>query len=111
MRVLVAVTLSMYRGAIALYLHQRRMHLEVRTAPPHAIEEQLRSFRPHLLVSGDGYEFTPQSMAGVVCWVEVFYSDTMDAKVHIDGRVSWVSDMNMDDLLAVLDETEKLVRG
>jgi hypothetical protein len=111
MRVLIAVTLRMYREAIALYLYQQRSRFEVRTVPPHALEEQVWSFRPHLILSSDGYEFDPRLMAGVICWVEVLYSDTMDVKVHMDGRVSRVKDMNTRDLLAVLDETEKLVPG
>ncbi len=37
-------------------------------------------------------------------WVEVLYSDSMDAQVSVDGRVEEISDISMEALLALVDE-------
>jgi hypothetical protein len=79
-RVLVTVSPLMYREAIARSLHQRRPDFEVRIAPPGAAEEELRGFRPHLLVHNDTDGLDRSVLEGVPCWVEVCYSDSMDAK-------------------------------
>jgi hypothetical protein len=35
----------------------------------------------------------------------------MDANISVDGRVSKVRDISMDDLVAVVDETTELISG
>ena len=53
-RVLVTLSPLMYRQAVALSIQRGRPGLvDVRIAPPEAMEEQLASFRPHLLVHND----------------------------------------------------------
>ena len=50
-RVLVTLSPRMYRQAVALSVQRNRPGLvDVRLAPPEAMEEELESFRPHLLV-------------------------------------------------------------
>jgi hypothetical protein len=64
----------------------------------------VRGFEPHLLVRNDTDGIDPGVLAKVPCCVEVLYSDHMDAKVSVDGRVEEVSDISVDELLRVADE-------
>src|SRR5215207_6711088 len=53
-RVLVTLSPRMYRQAVALSVQRNRPGLvEVRLAPPEAMEAEIASFRPHLLVHED----------------------------------------------------------
>jgi hypothetical protein len=76
----------------------------VRIAPPESAEEQLRSFRPHLLVRSDTDGLGPEALAEVPFRVEVIYSDSMDARVVLDGREEVAKDASIDVLLRVADE-------
>ena len=80
-------------------------------APPGAAEEELRGFRPHLLVHNDTDGLDRSVLEGVPCWVEVCYSDSMNAKISVDGRVEEARDISTDDLLRAADETVARVRG
>ena len=104
MRALITLTHLMYREAVAQSVRQRRPGFEVRIAPPEAVEEKVRSFEPHLLVRNDTDGIDPRVLEGIPCWVEVLYSDSMDAKVCLDGRVEESKDISMDELLRVADE-------
>jgi hypothetical protein len=111
MRVLVTVSPQMYREAIALSLHRHRPGFEVRLAPPEAAQEQVRAFGPHLLVHNDTAGVDTGVLDGVPFWVEVFYSDGMDAKISIDGRVEEAPDISMERLLRVADEAAARADG
>ena len=105
MRVLISLTPLIYREAIAHCVRQRRPGLEMRIAPPEAVEEEVRAFEPRLLVRNDTDGLDPRVLASVPWWVEVLYSDSMDAKICVDGRVAEeISDISTDDLLRVADE-------
>ncbi len=108
---MVTVSPLMYREAIALSLHRHRPHFEVRIAPPGAAEEEVRGFGPHLLVHNDTDGLYPSVLAGVPCWVEVLYSDSMDARISVDGRLEVVRDISTDDLLRAADEAAARLRG
>jgi hypothetical protein len=99
MRVLVTISPQMYREAIALSIHRHRHELEVKVAPPEATEEELAVFRPHLLVHNDTAPISQEALSGVPCRVEMLYSDSMDARVRADAKVSKMRDMTTEDLL------------
>jgi hypothetical protein len=99
MRVLVTVSPQMYRQAIAYSIQSARPGVEVRIAPPEATEEQLRLFRPDLLLYNDTAPIPEEALEGVPARVEVLYSDSMDARVRADGMISRMSDMSTEDLL------------
>ena len=103
MRVLITLTPLMYREAIAHSLGQRRPGLVVRIAPPEDAEEEIGTFVPDLLVRNDTDGLDPRVLEGIPCWVEVLYSDSMDAKISLDGRVEEASDICTDELLRVAD--------
>jgi hypothetical protein len=98
-RVLVTVSPLMYREAVAASIRSARPSIEVRIAPPEDTEEQLRLFRPELLLYDDTAPIPEEALEGVPARVEVLYSDSMDARVRADGMVSRMSDMSTEDLL------------
>ena len=111
MRVLITVSPRMYREVIALFLHQHRPHFEVRIAPPETAEEEVKGFGPHLLVHNDTDGLDERVLQGVLCWVEVCYSDSMDAKISVDGRLEEVKDNSTDGFLRAADEAAPRVRS
>ena len=109
MRILITVTPRMYREALALAVHRHRPDLEVRIAPPENVSEAVRSFRPHLLVRHDSDGIDPGVLAGVPSYVEVLYTDSMGARISVDGSIEKISDMTIDDLLRVVDGAEQFL--
>jgi hypothetical protein len=116
-RVLVALSPRMYREAVALSIQQGRPGLvEVRLAPPEAMEEELASFGPHLLVHNeasadarDGAVPVPETALQAVPYrLEVLYSDGMDARLSADGHISEIRDASTDDLLEAVDAAGSL---
>jgi hypothetical protein len=110
MRVLVVLTPLMYREAIAHSLRQHRPALEVRIAAPETAEEDLRSFAPHLLVHNDTDSLDRAAVEGVPSWVEVLYSDSMDAWIYSGEYLAKHEDISTDILLGVVDEVAERLR-
>jgi hypothetical protein len=94
----------MHREAVAQSVRQRRPDFEVRIAPPEAVEEEVRTFEPHLLVRNGTDGIDPVVLADLPCWVEVLYSDSMDAKICVYGRVQKAKGISTEELLRVADE-------
>jgi len=107
LRVLITVEPRMYRQALARSLHLKRPALDVRIAPPESIEGELASFRPHLLVRNDTDTVGAKELASVPFRVEVMYSDSMDAKIVLDGREERIKDASTDLLVLVADEAQR----
>ena len=112
-RVLVTLSPRMYRQAVAHSVQRGRPGLvDVRIAPPEAMEGELTSFRPHLLVHNDSPEGAapiPQAaLEAIPNRVEVLYSDGMDARLSADGRVTELRDASTDDLLEAVDAAAEL---
>jgi|SRR5215204_1862855 len=111
MRVLVVLTPLMYREAIAHSLRQHRSALEVRIAAPEVAEENLKVFAPHLLLHDDTYGLERAALESVPSWVEIGYSDSMDAWIYSGGHLKKYEDISTDILLGVVDEVaERLGR-
>jgi hypothetical protein len=112
-RVLITLSPRMYRETVALSIQRGRPgQVDVRLAPPEAMEEQLASFHPHLLVhndaasadSGSGAIPIPKAALDAVPHrMEVLYSDGMDARLSADGRLTELRDASTDDLLGAVD--------
>jgi hypothetical protein len=109
-RILVTITPRMYREAIALSLHEHRPGYEVRIAAPEDVEEEVRAFAPRLLVRDDTDGLDPRVLGNVPCWIEVLYSDSMDARISVDGRVEETPDISTNVLLRVADESAAGIR-
>jgi hypothetical protein len=98
-RVLVTVSPKMYREAVAASIQSARPGIEVRVASPEDTGSELAGFRPDLLVHNDTAPIPEEALEGVPTRVEMLYSDSMDARVRVDGMVSRMRDMSTEDLL------------
>jgi hypothetical protein len=110
MRVLVVLTPLMYREAIAHSLSQYRPALEVRIAAPEVAQEDLKEFAPHLLVHSDTDGLERAALESVFSWVEISYSDSMDAWIYSEGHLNKYEDISTDILLGVVDEVAEGLR-
>jgi hypothetical protein len=99
----------MYREAIAHSLRQNRPALEVRIAVPEAAEEELRSFAPHLFVHSDADGLQGVGLESISSWVEIGYSNSMDAWIYSGGHLNKYQDISTAILLGV-DELEEGLR-
>lgn len=108
-RILVAVEPRMYREVIALSLHQHRPDAEVLMCPPEALEGEIGCFWPHLLVLDDNGGTAPDGLSEVLYRVEILLDVSMDARISVDGQAREVKDICTEDLLAVVDEAEKMI--
>jgi hypothetical protein len=104
MRVLVVLTPLMYREAIAHSLSQHRPALDLRIAAPEVAEEVLKAFTPHLLVHNDTDGLERAALESIPSWVEIGYSDSMDAWIYSGGHLKKYEDITTDILLRVVDE-------
>jgi hypothetical protein len=104
MRVLVILTPLMYREAIAHSLRQHRPALEVKIAEPEVSQQVLKAFAPHLLVHSDTDGLERARLERVPSWVEIGYSDSMDAWIYSEGHLNKYEDISTDILLGLVDE-------
>ena len=112
MRILITVSPLMYREALALAIHRHRPDFEVRIGPPENSYEKVGRFDPHVLVRADNDGLDPLLLERIPSWVEIMYTDSMNARIALDGSIEEVSDMPIDDLLRVVDEAERpVLRG
>ena len=108
-RILVALKKRMYREVIALSLHNHRPNAELLLCPPEALDQEIGHFRPHLVVLDDNDGAAPDGLSGVLSRVEILLSASRDARISVDGQAREVKDICTEDLLAVVDEAEKLI--
>ena len=111
-RILLTITPRLYREVIALSIHRRRPDFEVLLAPPWPLDGKAQLFRPHVLVQdADEAELPPalaQDEQGVVCRVRILKTERIDATIELDGTISEVHDVCLEDLFAVLEGAERL---
>jgi hypothetical protein len=108
-RILVAVEPRMYREVIALSLHQHRPDAEVLICTPESLDQEIGRFGPHLVVLDDNDGATPDGLSEVLYRVEILLGASMDARISVDGQARKVKDICMEDLLAVVNEAEKMI--
>ncbi|HZY57177.1 MAG TPA: hypothetical protein VFE09_05200 [Rubrobacteraceae bacterium] len=108
MRVLVSIAPRSYREALARALRQERPHAEVKPADPNDLDQEVGRFEPHLVVC-NGVTLKVRETAR--SWVHILYEDSLDARISVGGRESKMEDIGVDDLLTIIDETEKLISG
>jgi hypothetical protein len=111
-RVLVTVEPRMYREAIALAVQRNRPTAEVMLVPAEILDGQVEDFAPHVLVRNDSDRVVPEGLlGGVVCRMEVLYTDGMAARISVGESSYTIEDATMEDLLSLVDEAEELVSG
>ena len=104
-RVLVSIAPLSYREPVALSLTKHRPHLETRIVPPEDLDQEVGSFRPHLVVCN---ELTQTVRENVLSWVRILLADSLKAVVSVNGQSLEVHDISTEDLLGALDETEEM---
>ena|SRR5215210_2663197 len=110
MRILVTLAPTMYRETLAHILRTNRPNDEVRFANPDALDREASSFRPHLIVCNDNAQEVRE--VSVPSWVVIRYHDHLSASVFLDGQdTCLIQDIALEDLLGVVEETERLVVG
>lgn len=109
MRVLITVKPRMYRESLALALHHNRPGFEVMLGATASLDGEAESFRPHMLIRNDTDGVEMELMRGIRCWIEILYSDGMDARVSLDDDIWNIKDISTKDLLEIVDRTEKLM--
>jgi hypothetical protein len=108
MRILVAVAPTMYRETLAHVIRRDRPDDDVHLADPHSLDQEASSFRPHLIVCTDNA--SEVRGVSVPSWVVIRYHDHLSASVFLDGRAPrLVQDIAIEDLLEVVEETQRLV--
>jgi hypothetical protein len=107
-RVLVANSPRMYREILALAIQRARPNFEVLIADPQTLDGQVESLAPHALVRDDDGVQT-WSPDGVVCWVGIIIENHLNASISVDGKISEIHDASLEEFLAALDETERLI--
>lgn len=109
MRILVTVQPQMYREALALALYNHRPDAEVILGSVPFLDSGTGGFRPHLLARNDTDGADMGLHGDTLCWVEILYSDGMDARISLDGEVWKITNINMEDFLALVDRTGNLI--
>ena len=106
LRVLIAIAPTMYWETLELALLRYHPHVEVRITGPDALDKEVVSFEPHVVVCNN---VTPTIRRSVPSWVEVPYHSS-DATIHVQGQgESTIEDISTGDLFMVIDRTEELL--
>jgi hypothetical protein len=108
-RILIANTPRMYREFLALSIQRERSNFEVLLATPEDLDEdEVERLAPHAIVrDDDGVE--RWSIDGVVCWAGIILDDNLNARISVDGRITEIHDVSLEEFIAALDETEGLI--
>jgi hypothetical protein len=107
-RVLVANTPRMYREFLALSIQRERPNFEVLIAAPKELNGEVERLAPHALVrDDDGVETS--SPNGVICWAGIIIDNHLNARISVDGRISEIHDVSLEEFLAALDEAQGLI--
>lgn len=99
----------MYREALAMAIHQDRPDIEVLIGTLGELDGQAEAFDPHLLIRNDTDGADMSLQTGVLCWIEVLYSDGLNARVSLDGKVWEIEDISIENLLGLVKEAETLI--
>ncbi len=105
LRVLIVVVPRMFRNTLERVLKEERPNLEVRSADPQDLDREISRFEPQLLLCS---ELSPKVEEVVISWIHVLYKDSLTANVRVGERRSTLQDPSFEDLLCVIDETQRL---
>lgn len=98
----------MYRETLALAILRHNANFEVMIADCASLDGEAERFAPNALVrDDDGIEVSAPD--GVVCWVGIIIDNHLKARISVDGQVSEIHEVSIDEMLAALDETAMLL--
>ena len=95
----------MYGEVLAYALAKNRPSAEVVRVDPEGLAGDLGGFVPRLVVFN---EATDQVTTLAASWVALSYPKAIEANVCLGGRLSTIEDVRVEDVLAVMDEAERL---
>ncbi len=95
-----------YREVIAAGIGLLRPHTEVSTATPAEIEGEIGRFDPQVVVCGVPGRTDP---GGVPAWVELPVEPQRPARIRVGGSRRTSVNLDLEGLLAIVDEAEELV--
>jgi hypothetical protein len=98
----------MYRESLALAIHRHSSNFEVLIAAPKDLDREVERFEPHALVRDDDGVDTG-APEGVICWAGIIIDNHLNARISVDGRISEIHDVSLEEFIAALDETEGLI--
>jgi hypothetical protein len=96
-----------YREFMASAVRMHRPSVEVMAAGLGGLGEKVTRFDPHLVICSRPNTI---DLGGRPAWVELPPNPNKLAEICIDGQQSETSNPALEDLLSVLDETERLAR-
>jgi hypothetical protein len=102
MNVLIAVYPQMYRDSIVHTIKSYRPDVDVEPCLPQNLDRKLTLLQPELLVCADT---APEARKRVRNRVEIGYSDSLDATIIRDDQATRVTDISLERLLEVLDQS------
>jgi hypothetical protein len=97
-----------YGEALEGAIRGRRPNAEVSLVQARELESEVARFDPHLVVSGKPNVVDP---GGRAAWVRLSEEPEEPSEVCVGGRRRGTQNPGMGELLAVVDETEELVRA
>lgn len=106
-KVVVAIEPHIYREAIGRAIRILRPHLEVAVVSPEALDSEVRRLDSGVVISGRPI---PEIRNTRVAWVEYRPYDEVPAKVCLGGKHSKIEEVGLDELLLVVDESERAAR-
>jgi hypothetical protein len=95
----------MYGEALAYDLSKNRLSAEVVRVEPEDLDAELEGFDPQLVVCN---EATDEVRSLSPSWVVLSYPRAVEADVCLGGHRSTIEDVRVEDVLAVMDEAERL---
>lgn len=105
MKVVMAAEPRVYREAIGETIKSLKPHIEVAIVAPEDLKRAVSNLDPELVICSQPDTFTPESRPA---WIEFRPYDEPAAKVCLGGRYSELEEVRLEDLLRVIEETEKL---
>jgi hypothetical protein len=100
-----AHSLLSYREVISTALKVLRPHLEIFTADAEDLDEEFGRLRPHLVVCSRVTEVVERE---AFAWIELYPEHGSESVVSICGHKRVYPEMDLETLLSVLDEAERL---
>jgi hypothetical protein len=105
-RVLVANEPRAYREVIAAAFHELRPQIEVIAVEPGDLDAEVVRRHPHLVVCS---LLTDMARTVALAWVVLYPGGEAWTVVGMAGQQTTRADIEFDDLVAILDQTELLV--
>ena len=105
MRVLMAIEPRSYREVIGEAIQGLRPHLEVTIIEPDALEPEMARLDPGLVICSRPNTATTN---GRPAWIEFRPYAQPAARIYLGGRRFELEEVELEDLLSVIDEAERL---